>query len=177
MAIYSLINHKKRGFSLIELLFVIVIISLALATLSKLKPVKRVSLPIVLEEINAIFARAYNEALIQKVMYQVRFFFDDEQHIRSIGYGPVENFDVAGKSTIQDAKKNILKEKVIAKKFIIAGKDELASSRTKELWFIIYPEGYAQECRIRLFLDDHGGLTGNYILNPFSVRLEEDEAE
>ena len=67
-----------------------------------------------------------------------------------------------------------LKQSVIAKKFVVNGKDELSASSTKELWFIIYPEGYCQECNIRLQLDLLSGLTGDYIINPFLVVLEED---
>lgn len=172
LEIFSLIKNKQKGLSLVELLFVIIIVAGVLVSLSKFKTPKKYSLPSVVEEINQILQKAYQNALINKSLYQVRFFFDEEHHIVSIGFGPVKNEEAH--SPLEKNNVFSLKQSVIAKKFVVNGKDELSASSTKELWFIIYPEGYCQECTIRLQLDLLSGLTGDYIINPFLVVLEED---
>jgi prepilin-type N-terminal cleavage/methylation domain-containing protein len=81
LEIFSLIKNKQKGLSLVELLFVIIIVAGVLVSLSKFKTPKKYSLPSVVEEINQILQKAYQNALINKSLYQVRFFFDEEHHI------------------------------------------------------------------------------------------------
>lgn len=154
---------------------VIGILSIAMSFLMKFNnSFKKTSLKQAVEEINEILLKAYNNSILTGSIYQVRFFFDEKQIITNIGISPVSKIENVAQTQIPTSDIIKIKSTLLAKKFMINGKDELSSSNTKEIWILSFPEGFMQEANI-YFYHPESENGGEYFINPFyGAILEKD---
>ncbi len=118
-----------------------------------------------ISEINAITQKAFISSISEKKLFQARFFFNDDQELIALGYGPLEQKEEARKinSGLLRLKKTI-PIPIKIKQFMIKEKDELAE-KTKELWILFFPEGYTQEVSLII---QKGTQELEAIINPFN---------
>ncbi len=166
LATYSLIKGSKKGFSLTELVIVVALAAIAMTAFLSYRPVKKVSLPATLEQINTIVQRACTGALLTQKIHQLRFFFDENTKIISIGYAPVNSIENVAQEKIPQSDKYPIKDDCIATHLTVDGNNELSKSRILETYILIYPEGYTQEVELGLKSLD-GSMFITAVLNPF----------
>lgn len=168
----KLFFYKQRGMNLLDVMLalgIIATLTVFFVKMARTKPTP--SLHTIVQEVNDVFQKAFVEALLKKKTVQVRFFFDEFGAITYIEYGLYEE----GNNKKNNSKKVVLKNKIICNSFILNGKNEF-DGRTREIWMLIYPEGYAQECTLSLSLEN-SQIVGGYQLNPFKVILEDETNE
>jgi len=162
-------KKKISGISLLETLLVISIAAVAMTQVITKFGKKKNPIVETLKIINETFEKAYIRALLTNKICQVRFFFDDDKHLISIGFG------AEGENASLE-KNNSIANSAMVKKLIINGNDEMSVGKTKETWVLLYPEGYAQMVEIHLHGDEEN-LYGIYDLNPFSCTFKEKQNE
>lgn len=168
------LRNKKPGFGLIELLLVGVLIIGMITTI--LKNVKKKSLSIrdLTNQISEVTQKAFLLSLLENKLYQVRFFFSDDNTITHVSFGKLESKEEARSSDISNSvNKKKLRDPIKLVHFFINGKDELAI-KSKELWILFFPSGYSQEVK---FTIDHNNVLFDYIMNPFNGFIEDREIE
>jgi hypothetical protein len=175
LEIYSLIKDKRSGLGLLELLIAIGLMAVPMTMIFKKEKSSSAMVIDGISSINDVFQKAMMQSLLNGKNYEIRFFFDDEMHIKKIVYSE-HNED--GKAD-QDGKKGAVASESISipdnfsvKKIIIAGKDESMDGKTKETWFLVYPEGYSQEIELHLASND-GTIYNQYKLNPFTCVFQD----
>jgi hypothetical protein len=164
--IFSLIK-KKRGSLLLELLIALALMAIpAIYFIGKKKTVQEIFKDTV-SEIEEIFQKGYINSILNSIEVESRIFFNDDSSIRNI------TIKQHGENT--DKKKTInfninIKEKIFVKKCIINGKNEM-DSKTKEIWFLIFPDGHSQDVEFTFESKEH--VLEKYELNPFSCILQD----
>ncbi len=130
----------------------------------------------IMKEISTITQKALVNSILNKKIYQVRFFFNEEMKLVEVAIGALENINAAKKQNNFFEFKEKFKYDITIKKFVINNKNEVESSRTRETWILIYPDGYSQEVEIDYLINNSIELgLQKAILNPFTVVLQENQ--
>lgn len=124
-------------------------------------------------EINEVTQKAFLLCLLENKIYQVRFFFEDDNLLTYIGYGPLKGIRDAQTNDFTLSIKKKCKNNIFIEHFFVNNKDELAI-KSKELWVLFYPEGHCQE--VTFSIQDKNRHF-SYVLNPFSGIVEDEEKE
>jgi hypothetical protein len=163
-----LLNKKDKGFSLIELLLIFVLIIGMTTTVLKQIKKKVPTVHDLMIQINEVTQDIFLKSILDGLTYQVHLFFSDNNTVTHIGY------------TTYNRKTNktepLLNKKKLARPFIIYncfinGHDEMAI-KAKEIWFNFYPEGHCQEVKF-IMSAEKSDIKHTYILNPFNGRIED----
>jgi len=170
---------KKSGFTLIEIMVVILIIGL-LATIAP--PLFRGMRPAAeretfITQLNGLTKSALVDALKTGKIHGITFFIE-KKRVELGGYAGKRNLPPTQK-TLSNAVIKIPKQLEI-KNFYVEGKDELArygAKVSKEIWFFVFPQGFSQAVIINMYdtKDKIGGRRNRpigLVLNPFSVQFE-----
>lgn len=173
--------NKRTGFTLIELMVVILIIAIMGSIIGpRLSPrTARMERDQFINGLNALLRTAVTQAVATQTLHQIYWRMAD----RSIELRKHTGaYDRAGnpicKPVTQLASEGRLQipERFIIKKFVIEGVNELAGDRSlKEVWFYVVPDGTAQQVSITL-IDTHEDIseamrTITLTLNPFTVQF------
>lgn len=161
---FLLIKKKNKGFSLIELLLVFVLIIGMTATVLKQIKKKTPTIHNLIEQISEVTQEVFLKSIFEGKPYQVRLFFEEGSLITHIGYGPYER----EQAKIYNKKK--IMNSFLIDNCIINDKDEMAI-RSKEIWFNFFPDGYCQEVKFSIRAKQNE-IKYNYILNPFNGIIE-----
>ena len=163
--------NKKKAFSLIELLLVIVLIAGLTVTMLKNFNKKSPTIQEQAAELSQITEHAFLSSMLDMKIYQVRFFFDENQYITGYATGDIATKEDAKKK--QDLQIKKVSSKIKVKEFLVDGKDEL-KDRAKEIWILFFPEGHGQDIS---FVIQKKTQELSYTINPFSGIIEEAERE
>ena len=170
--VFTLTNHyRKSGFSLLELMIVLALVAGIFMSLIVSRKPEYPSLSKTIYQINEITLKAYTQSLLTGKAFQLRFFFNEQMEIESLGYASIISMENIGGEKIPPMNMHAITSKVHIQKLIINGTNELSKSGTKETYIILYPEGYSQNVIIGLH-DKRNNILGNIQLNPFTVRFE-----
>lgn len=164
-----LLLTKKIGFSLLELMLVLAIGSILTLGIISFIPKKKKSLFFAIEEINTVFNRAYTRSLLTNSIYKVRFLFEEDV-LNSLIISPFEKENSNLKSDFSYSDIHEMREKIIISSLIINEKNELAKGSVKEVWVLVYPEGYSQEVTLSIKYQDEN-QSEIFILHPFFVEF------
>lgn len=119
-----------------------------------------------LKEVLAMCQNVIQEALYtaikQKRIIAIHFFFNEQGMLTHIGDGFYHNLESGGKEVFN---KKIVPHEVMVRSFIVNGKDEM-QTKSKQIWVLVFPEGYLQEVSFSLQL--LGKDVFAYEINPFS---------
>ncbi len=135
---------------------------------------KKINKNDVIEKINQFIQKAYLSSVLNKIKYEVRFYFDEEIKLLSISYSPLEKNKENPNNNLGIEKVLFKEEDLFFKKFIINGKDEI-TNRTKEVYLIIYSEGYSQEVQMDFILSKNNGEYFSLVMNPFNCIFSEND--
>ena len=173
---------KRAGFTLIEILAVLVILGLLAAIVP---PLLRQARPAAEREkfitrLNAMMKFVWNNAIATGKIHRVNFDFKKKRVQAFIG-GPKQQNPVPVRRTYFDPFFEIPKQLEV-KNFYIEGKDEMTrygpGKTSEETWFFVFPQGLSQEVVINM-IDTKDKVNGRrnrpvgLVLNPFSVQFEE----
>ena len=165
--IFSLIKKKKNGGILLELLIAFALMAIpAVSFIGKKKSIQEIFHDTI-SEVEETFQRGYVNSILNGVEVEIRLFFNDDSSLKNIG--------IKQHGEIIDKKKNFnfninIKEKIFIRKCMINEKNEM-DSKTKEIWFLIFPDGHSQEVEFIFESKEH--VTEIHRLNPFSCVLQD----
>lgn len=163
-----LLNKKDKGFSLIELLLVFVLIIGMTTTVLKQIKKKIPSVHDLMIQINEVTQDIFLKSILDGVPYQVHLFFSHDNMLTHIGYTTYnrENNQI---KPLQNKKK--LHHPFIIHNCFINGHDEMAI-KSKEIWFNFFPEGFCQEVKF-IMSEKKSNMKYTYTINPFNGRVED----
>lgn len=181
LSIYVL-NSKKSGFTLFEVLIVIAIIGSLMALIPKVRQRNpRYEREQFIARLNSLCQFAWQQALITHKLHAVEFDFN--KHMVSVKKDIGER-DTEGNPKLELVKGHRSKFTYPAhlevKQFIIEGSDEMkgagSGSKTSTAFFYIIPEGLTQEVTIN-FIDKKDSIDGKartvgLVLNPFTAQFK-----
>lgn len=171
---------KKVGFTLIELMIVLVILglvsALVLPNFAKKSPLKQRKQYI--EQLNGLLHIAWQQSVVQAQPYKI--VFDFEKKLISIHQGifvdlkqeyEYKPFKISHATTLLS-----IPDDIRIKRFIIDGFDEMSrfmSGATTESWFFINDRAIAQQVTIVITQSDQKGSEFIYDMHPFTLQLME----
>jgi hypothetical protein len=175
LGIFTLIKKKNNGSLLIELILGIAIIGImATGFFMVYNKKKQIDKNAIIEKINQFLQKAYLSSVLNKIKYEVRFYFDEDVKLSSMSYSPLEKNKNNPNENLVIEKIFFTEDELFFKKFIINGKDEI-TNRTKEVYLIIYPEGHSQEAQLDFIFSKNNSDYFSLVINPFSCILGEND--
>lgn len=160
MVKYLLIK-KSSALSLIELLLAILIVAALTATMLKqFSTKKKYPLRAVLKTCQNMIQEGMINAINQKKIIAMHFFFNELGQLTHIGQIPHEK-----NNTKAITYKKELKNPIFVNTFFINGKNEM-ETRSKQIWLLIFPDGHLQETSLS-FQEEHKDPSF-YDINPFT---------
>jgi hypothetical protein len=170
-----LIKDKRSGLGLLELLIAIGLMAAPMTMIFKKEKSQSAIVIDAISSINDVFQKAMMQSLLNGKLYEIRFFFDDEMHVKKIVYSEHNEdgkTDQGGKKVATASESVSMPDTFSVKKIFISGKDEAVGGKTRETWFLVYPEGYSQEIELHLASND-GTIYNQYKLNPFTCVFQD----
>lgn len=165
-----LLNKKNKGFSLIELLLVFVlIVGMTVRVLQQIKK-KKPSAHNLMLQIAEVTQKIFLQSILEGKSYRVHLFFSEDNLLTHIGYN-IYNKNIIDKKNDDFSNKKILSHPFLIYNCIINGHDEMAI-KSKEIWFDFYPEGFCQEVKFTI-AEKPSDIKYNYTLNPFNGNIED----
>jgi prepilin-type N-terminal cleavage/methylation domain-containing protein len=174
------LNSKKSGFTLLEILIVIAIIASLMTLVPNLGQRKpRYEREQFIARLNALTQFAWQQALITHKLHTVEFDFTKHQVSvqRDVGERDEEGFAKTERVRGPRSAFNYPTHLEI-KQFIIEGYDEMRGTGPKktQAFFYIIPEGLTQEVTIN-FIDKKDTIDGKarmvgLVLNPFTAQFK-----
>lgn len=174
------VQIKKSGFSLIELMIVLLIIGLVSAIIIpnfvRKNPTKERNNFI--NSLNGLLFFAWQQSVTKNTAYKINF--DTDNNIVTLLEG---HFDSTKNETVYKSIKVSyfmttvkIPDSIIIKKFIVEGFDEMkrfAGGKTTEIWFFVNNQGISQQISISLVSEEKNKETKEYFynINPFLVQF------
>lgn len=178
-------KNKQSGFTIIELLLVIIIIGILSSTLVPLLKTKnpRYERKLFLARLNALMQLAWQRAVVMNSVIRVMFDVSKktivlEQQVQQTGKAE-PSFTPIKQSYISSSL--LIPSSLLIKKFFIEGSNEMdrVDKNTAQVWFYIVPRGLAQQVEINAI--DISNIKNkkteffNIRINPFTGRFAEYE--
>lgn len=171
---------KKTGFTLIELMIVLVILGLvsALVLPNFMKKNASKQRAQCIEQLNGLLHFAWQQSVTQAKPYQIMFDFDRKSISLHQGRFSESNadFEYVPFKVSHFATTIYIPQDIRIKRFIIDGFDEMGrfmGGATTESWFFINDRGIAQQVTIVITQTDKPGTEFIYDIHPFTAQFVE----
>jgi hypothetical protein len=124
-------------------------------------------------QVNEVTQKIFLKSILDGVPYKVRLFFGEDKVLTDIGYEAIKKNNSEENKSKDELliNKEKLKNSFCVLNCFINGHDEMAI-KSKEIWFLFYPEGYCQEVTF-IISRTMSDVPFSYILNPFNGIIED----